>query len=60
MPERVTEFTSLEHARTVLAAWQDDYYHHRPHGAPGHLTPGEYARNGQKWEQRSGEILLQN
>lgn len=56
----VTEFTSLDHARAVLTAWQDDYNHHRPHGSLGHLTPSEYARNGQNAERRSGQILLQN
>jgi putative transposase len=56
----VNEFISLDHARDVLAAWQDDYNHRRPHGSLGHLTPSEYARNGQKSERRSGEILLQN
>jgi hypothetical protein len=55
----VTEFTSLDHARAVLAAWQDDCNHRRPHGSLGHLTPSEYALNGQKPE-RSGEILLQS
>ena len=56
----VTEFVSLDHARAVLAAWQDDYNHRRPHGSLGQLTPSEYARNGQKSEQRRGEFLLQN
>jgi transposase InsO family protein len=32
----------------------------RVHGSLGHLTPSEYARNGQESEQRHGEILLQN
>lgn len=56
----VTKFTSLDHARAVLAAWQDDYNHRRPHGSLGHRTLGEYALNGQKPERRSGEFLLQN
>lgn len=56
----VTEFTSLDHARAVPAARQHDCNHRRPHGSPGHLTPGEYAKNGQKPERRSGEILLQS
>jgi putative transposase len=43
----VTEFTSLEHVRATLAAWQDDYNQHRPHGSLGHLTPSEFARRGQ-------------
>ena len=44
----VTEFTSLEHARATLSAWQDDYNHRRPHGSLGHLTPSEFARRGQE------------
>jgi putative transposase len=42
----VTEFTSLEHARATLSAWQDDYNYPRPHGSLGHLTPSEFARRG--------------
>jgi putative transposase len=56
----VHEFTSLDHAKAVLTAWQDDYNHHRPHGSLGQLTPSEYARNGQNAERRSGQTLLQN
>ena len=56
----VTEFTSLDHARAVLTAWQDDYNHHRPHGSLGQLTPSEFARQGQQPEQRSGQTLIQN
>lgn len=56
----VTEFTSLDHARAVLTAWQDDYNHRRPHGSLGHLTPSEFAQTGQNPEQRSGQTLFQN
>ena len=56
----VTEFTSLEHARATLSAWQDDYNHHRPHGSLGHLTPSEFARRGQDRTPRSSEILAMN
>lgn len=35
-----TVFTSLRHARAVLAAWQQDYNHVRPHSALGGRTPG--------------------
>lgn len=41
------EFTSLDHVRVVLQAWQDDYNHRRPHGSLGHLTPSEFAIKGQ-------------
>ena len=47
----VNEFTSIDHAKAVLAAWREDYNHHRPHGSLGQLTPSEYARIGQKSEQ---------
>ncbi len=35
-----TMFTSLRHARAVLAAWQQDYNRVRPHSALGGQTPG--------------------
>ena len=38
-----TLFTSLPHAKAVLAAWKHDYNHHRPHSAHGGATPVEFA-----------------
>ncbi len=38
-----TLFTSLGHARAVLAAWRDDYNHVRPHSSLGGATPAEVA-----------------
>ena len=38
-----TLFSSLSHARAVLAAWRHDYNHHRPHSAHGGRTPAEIA-----------------
>ena len=35
-----TLFTSLHHARAMLAAWKRDYNEVRPHSALGGLTPG--------------------
>jgi len=32
-------FTSLDHARAVVAAWRDDYNHVRPHRSLGDRTP---------------------
>jgi len=38
-------FFDLEHARTNIAAWVDDYNRRRPHSALGYLTPAAYAAN---------------
>ena len=38
-----TLFTTVRHARAVLAAWKLDYNHHRPHSAHGGATPIEFA-----------------
>ena len=38
-----TIFTSLAHARAVLAAWRHDYNHYRPHSSLGNMTPAEMA-----------------
>ena len=35
-------FASLRHARHLIAAWRDDYNHHRPHSSLDGLTPSEY------------------
>lgn len=36
-------FFGLDHARTKLADWVDDYNEQRPHSALGYLTPAAYA-----------------
>ena len=38
-----TLFSSLSHAREILAAWRADYNTNRPHSGIGWLTPNEYA-----------------
>ena len=38
-----TLFTSLAHAREVLATWKDDYNTVRPHSGLGNLAPSIYA-----------------
>ena len=38
-----TLFTSIAHARAVLAAWRQDYNTIRPHSKLGGLTPPEIA-----------------
>ncbi len=38
-----TLFSSLSHAKAVLAAWKHDYNHHRPHSAHAGATPVEFA-----------------
>ena len=39
-----TLFASLSHARSVLAAWRDDYNHVRPHAGIGGRTPAAAGR----------------
>ena len=38
-----TLFTSLAHARLVLAAWKEDYNRSRPHSGLGNLSPASFA-----------------
>ena len=38
-------FLGLDHARTKIATWVDDYNQRRPHSALGYLTPAAYAAN---------------
>ncbi|MET4456749.1 hypothetical protein ABIB10_006870 [Bradyrhizobium sp. RT3b] len=40
-----TLFFGLDHARTRIAAWADDYNSHRPHSSLGYLTPAAYSAN---------------
>jgi putative transposase len=40
-----TLFTSLGHARAMLAAWKHDYNTARPHSGLGWLTPSEFANH---------------
>jgi putative transposase len=55
-------FSSLPHARAVLAMWKDDYNTVRPHSGLGNLPPAVYAKlnapdttepNGLKWRTDS-------
>ncbi|WP_309957664.1 IS3 family transposase [Agrobacterium tumefaciens] len=36
-------FFSLDHARSAIAEWADDYNHFRPHSSLGYQTPAGYA-----------------
>lgn len=38
-----TLFFGLDHARTTITAWADDYNEERPHSALGYITPAAYA-----------------
>jgi putative transposase len=40
-----TLFLGLDHARTRIIDWADDYNRQRPHSALGYLTPAAYAAN---------------
>jgi putative transposase len=41
-------FDSLRHARTSVAAWRDDFNHHRPHSSLAGMTPREYANRSKE------------
>jgi putative transposase len=43
----VHQFLSLADAQAKLEAWRVDYNQQRPHSALGHLTPSEFATEGQ-------------
>jgi putative transposase len=53
-----TLFTSLAHARAVLAAWKRDYNTVRPHSAIGNQAPAIYARHSALATQRDGALEL--
>lgn len=36
-------FLGLEHARSAIAEWADDYNNFRPHSSLGYQTPADYA-----------------
>ena len=38
-------FLGLDHARSKITNWVDDYNQRRPHSALGYLTPAAYAAN---------------
>lgn len=41
-------FDSLRHARNLVAAWQDDFNHHRPHSSLADMTPLEYVNRSKE------------
>ncbi len=51
-----TLFTSLDHAREVLAAWKDDYNTVRPHSGLGNIPPAIYAKLSVPEMQRDGTL----
>lgn len=53
-----TLFSSLAHARAVLAAWKRDYNTVRPHSAIGNQAPAIYAKLSAPAMQRAGALEL--
>jgi putative transposase len=43
-----------DHARQLIAAWLDDYNHHRPHTSLDWLTPRECCNRPEKDQTRNG------
>lgn len=54
----VYSFESIAHAQAVIETWRRDYNDRRPHGALGHLTPSEYAAQGQLHGSEVAELQL--
>jgi len=46
-------FSGLGHARRLIAAWRDDYNHHRPHTSLDGLTPWDYRNRSEKDQTRN-------
>src|SRR5271155_5740131 len=53
-----TLFSSLDHARELLANWQFDYNTVRPHSGIGNLPPATYAKLNASDMQRDGALEL--
>jgi putative transposase len=53
-----TLFSSLDHARGLLADWQVDYNTVRPHSSIGSLPPATYAKLNASDMQRDGTLEL--
>lgn len=51
----VQQFASLSDAKEKIDAWRRDYNQVRPHGSLGHLTPAEFAIQGQ--DNRTAEAV---
>jgi len=51
-----TLFSSLAHARAVLAEWRLDYNTIRPHSSLGNLPPAHYAKLSAPASQRDGSL----
>jgi putative transposase len=54
----VYSFESIAHAQGLIEAWRRDYNDRRPHGALGHLTPSEYAEQGQTQNTEAADLHL--
>ena len=54
----VYSFESIAHAKDLIEAWRRDYNDRRPHGALGHLTPSEYAAQGQMHGAEVADLQL--
>jgi len=54
----VHSFESIAHAQALIEEWRHDYNDQRPHGALGHLTPSEYAEQGQQPTSEAAALQL--
>jgi putative transposase len=53
----VTQFLSIDDARSNIEAWRMDYNGHRPHSSLGNLTPSDYATKRQEYRTSEAASL---
>jgi putative transposase len=51
------QFANLRHTRHLIAAWRDDYNHHRPHSSLDGLTPREFCNRSREDRGSSGKQI---
>jgi len=53
-------FMSLDHARSIISDWKDEYNDFRPHSSLGNLTPNEFIRRKEGQNQQDRVLEYSN
>ena len=55
----VHQFLSLDDAQKKIEAWRMDYNQYQPYSSLGHLTPSEFAQQGQgNWTSKAATFQI--